>query len=69
MTKYVTKTESAPNNRSKRLLMSTFKKETQVNPSIDKLLTRLMSQASKLFFLLVIIQRINQFYLFSVLSF
>ena len=49
MTKYVTKTESAPNNRSKRLLMSVFKRATKDNPTIDKILTRLMSQVSTFF--------------------
>ena len=46
MTKYVTKTETAPNNRSKRMLMAMFKRITAGNPSIDKILSKLMSQVS-----------------------
>ena len=49
MTKYVTKTESSPNNKSKKLLMSVFKRATKDNPTIDKILTRLMSQVSTFF--------------------
>lgn len=51
-TKYFIKTENAPNNRSKKLLMSVFKRPTKGNSTIDKILTRLMSSGKDFFFII-----------------
>lgn len=46
MTKYVTKTETNENSRSRKHLLSTFKKASDGNPTVAKTLSRLMNQVS-----------------------
>ena len=55
MTKYVTKTESNENNRSRKQLLSTFKKASEGNATVAKTLTRLMNQVRYFIMILLIV--------------